>query len=154
MISLEPSTRVDTSSSARTSSVTAGPPVRITSMSGCFIPRIPGRSESRGSMQVTTASFGLGGPAPHFGSYVLAYRSFAFSAWSITLMTVSHLDCRTDRIKQLGHTEGPGRETSGVERRERPPANVFKALNLEPLDRFLPRTGGRDLPHRRWLHLR
>ena len=68
MISLLPSTRVDTISSARTSSVTAGPPVRITSMSACFNPRIPGRSESRGSMQVTTASFGLGGPAPHFSS--------------------------------------------------------------------------------------
>src|SRR6185437_6644753 len=125
MISLEPSTRVDTSSSARTSSVTAGPPVRITSMSARFIPRFPARSESRGSMQVTTASFGLGGPAPHFGSYVLAYRSFAFSAWSITLMTVSHLDGRTDRIKSSnrlrsetqGNTQEPGRETGGVEPR-------------------------------------
>src|SRR6478609_8913302 len=142
MISLEPSTRVDTSSSARTSSVTAGPPVRITSMSACFNPRIPGRSESRGSMQVTTVSFGLGGPAPHFGSYVLAYSSFAFSAWSITLMTVSHLNCRTWTTQD--NTKEPGRETSGVERREL----MCKALNLKPLDRFLPRTGGRDLPHR------
>src|SRR6478736_1472970 len=128
MISLEPSTRVDTSSSARTSSVTAGPPVRITSMSACFIPRIPGRSESRGSMQVTTASFGLGGPAPHFGSYVLAYSSFAFSAWSITLITVSRLNCRTYRIKPERDNSGQNtevldRETSGVERRERPPTD-------------------------------
>ncbi|MGA6998101.1 MAG: hypothetical protein WBZ22_17865, partial [Pseudolabrys sp.] len=57
--------------------------------------------------------------------YVLAYRSFAFSAWSITLMTVSHLDCRTDRIKSSnrprsetqGNTQEPGRETGGVEPR-------------------------------------
>jgi hypothetical protein len=57
----------------------------------------------------------------------LAYSSFAFSAWSITLMTVSHLNCRTYRINQKGitqdNTEGPGRETSGVERRERPPTD-------------------------------
>jgi len=37
-------------------------------------------------------------------------------------MTVSHLNCRTYRINQKGitqdNTEGPGRETSGVERRE------------------------------------
>jgi hypothetical protein len=33
MISLVPSTRVETTSSPRTSSVTAGPPVRITSIS-------------------------------------------------------------------------------------------------------------------------
>jgi len=42
-------------------------------------------------------------------------------------MTVSHLNCRTYRINQKGitqdNTEGPGRETSGVERRERPPTD-------------------------------
>jgi len=31
---------------------------------------------------------------------------------------------------------------------------MVQGINLEPLDRILPRTGGRDLPHRRWLHLR
>ena len=66
-------------------------------------------------------------PAPHFGSYVLAYSSFAFSAWSITLMTVSRLNCRTYRIKPERDNSGPhrepGRETSGVERRERPPTD-------------------------------
>jgi len=46
-------------------------------------------------------------------------------------MTVSHLDCRTDRIKSSnrlrsetqGNTQEPGRETGGVERRERPPTD-------------------------------
>ena len=42
--------------------------------------------------------FRLGGPAPHFGSYVLAYSSFAFSARSITLMIVSN-GCSAYRIK-------------------------------------------------------
>src|SRR6478672_868208 len=158
MISLLPSTRVDTSSSARTSSVTAGPPVRITSMSACFNPRIPGRSESRGSMQVTTVSFGLGGPAPHFGSYVLAYSSFAFSAWSITLMTVSHLNCRTYRIEPEKDNSGQHRRAGSGDQRcgaPRAPSYLWcKALNLEPLGRFLPHTGGRDWSHRRWLHLR
>jgi hypothetical protein len=46
----------------------------------------------------------------------LAYSSFAFSAWSITLMTVSHLNCRTWTTQD--NTKEPGRETSGVERRE------------------------------------
>ena len=31
---------------------------------------------------------------------------------------------------------------------------MVQGINLEPLYRILARTGGRDLPHRRWLHLR
>ena len=59
-ISVVPSTRFETISSPRTSSVTAGPPVRITSISAIGRPRIPGRSETRGSMQVTTTILGAG----------------------------------------------------------------------------------------------
>ena len=66
-ISLLPSTRFETISSARTSSVTAGPPVRMTSMSARGRPKIPGRSETRGSMQVTTTILGGGGPFPRAG---------------------------------------------------------------------------------------
>src|ERR1700689_1093239 len=41
MISLLPRTRVESTSSPSTSSVTAGPPVRMTSISAVFNPRIP-----------------------------------------------------------------------------------------------------------------
>src|SRR6202789_2335656 len=60
-ISVVPNTRVDTTSSPRTSPVTAGPPVRITSRSARGKPKIAGRSESRGSMQVTTTILGPDG---------------------------------------------------------------------------------------------
>jgi hypothetical protein len=67
MISFDPKTRVETTSSASTSSVTAGPPLRTTSMSARFRPCILSRSESRGSMQVTTAMADCG-CAPSLGS--------------------------------------------------------------------------------------
>jgi GTP cyclohydrolase II len=69
----------ETTSSPSTSSVTAGPPVRMTSMSAVFNPRIPSRSESRGSMQVTIAILGCGCP-PSVGSYPFANCSLALSA--------------------------------------------------------------------------
>ena len=59
-ISVLPRMRLETTISPRTSSVTAGPPVRITSISACGRPNIPGRSQSRGSMQVTTTILGAG----------------------------------------------------------------------------------------------
>src|SRR5271170_7138648 len=90
MISFDPRTRVETTSSPSTSSVTAGPPVRITSMSAIGSPSIPGRSESLGSMQVTTAILGVG-CAPSFLSYFLAYVWFAFSALSIILIANLHI---------------------------------------------------------------
>src|SRR4051812_39323753 len=69
--------------------VTAGPPVRMTSMSACGNPRIAGRSESRGSMQVTTAIFGTGRWAS-FGSCRRVYSRFALRALSMMLMLVLH----------------------------------------------------------------
>ena len=59
-ISVVPSTRLETTSSPRTSAVTAGPPVRITSISARGRPKIAGRSERRGSIQVTTTILGAG----------------------------------------------------------------------------------------------
>src|SRR3954464_937550 len=85
MISLDPSTRVETTSSPSTSSVTAGPPVRITSMSACGSPSIPVRSERRGSIQVTTAIFGAG-RFPRLTSYFFEYSRFASSALSMIVI--------------------------------------------------------------------
>jgi hypothetical protein len=166
---LLPSTRVDTTSSARTSSVTFGPPVRITSMSACFSPRIPGRSERRGSMQVTTAIFGRGGPSPHAEALppTLDYtssHSVHWSAWSIMLMAISILIApptgsnrwralvRVRKETTQGNTEeqGSGDQWSS----ESALLLIVQARNPEPVDRFLPRTGVGDLPHRRWLRLR
>src|SRR4051794_36475829 len=91
MISVVPRTRVETTSSPRTSSVTAGPPVRITSISACGNPRISGRFERRGSMHVTTAIFGAG-RCPSFGSCLFAYLRFASSALSIILIVGLQID--------------------------------------------------------------
>ncbi len=57
---------------------------------GMGSPRIPGRSESLGSMQVTTAILGVG-RAPSFRSCFLAYVWFAFSALSIILIRNLHI---------------------------------------------------------------
>src|SRR5580658_2899002 len=96
MISVVPRTRVETISSPSTSSVTAGPPVRITSISAWGNPRIAGRSESLGSMQVTTTILG-NGRSPTF-RYFLAYVWFAFSALSIRLIAIS-------KFRRLGWPE-------------------------------------------------
>src|SRR3954453_2676026 len=76
-------------SSARTSSVTAGPPVRITSISATGRPSIPGKSETRGSMHVTTAILGAG-CFPSAGLYVFAYSRFASTILSMILIICLH----------------------------------------------------------------
>src|SRR5580658_1012329 len=104
MISVVPRIRLETISSARTSSVTAGPPVRITSISALGSPSISGRSESLGSMQVTTTILGVGCP-PSFRSYFLEYVWFAFSALSIILMANLHIgQCRLAEGPAAGAT--------------------------------------------------
>jgi hypothetical protein len=155
MISLLPSTRVDTTSSARTSSVTFGPPVRITSMSACFSPRIPGRSERRGSMQVTTAIFGRGRPSPHAEALPptlddTSSHSVHWSAWSIMLMAISILigpPTGSNRWRGLvrvrkGTTQGNTEEQGSGDQWSSESALllIVQARNPEPVDRFLPRT--------------
>jgi hypothetical protein len=60
--------------------------------------------------------FRLGGARPHFGSCVLAYSSFAFSAWSITLRLSPILVATPTGSNQKGTTQGHRRAGSGDQR--------------------------------------
>src|SRR3954464_9703643 len=127
MISVVPSTRVETTSSARTSSVTAGPPVRITSRSACGNPRISGRFERRGSMHVTTAILGAG-RCPSFGSCRFAYARFALIALSIIFIV--HLQTDLARLPALVDAQGLLHRIALT-----PDENVVGGESLRPLGR-------------------